>query len=76
MKRGGAAAEVVLVELVGRAEAAGEEAAPEGRVGDESDPEPAAGGQDLGLGIAAPERVLGLERGDRVNRVRAPERLG
>src|ERR671930_626479 len=40
------AAEVALVEFVGRAEAAGEKAAAERRVGDESDSELAAGGED------------------------------
>src|SRR5207247_775005 len=54
----------------------GEEAAPERAVGDEADPERAARGEDLLLRVAAPERVLGLERGDGVHRARAPERLG
>ena len=67
-KRGLRAPEVVLVELVGRREAAGEEAAPERRVGDEADAELAAGRQDLRLGVARPQRVLGLQRGDRVRR--------
>ena len=33
-------------------------------------------GQHLGLGIARPQRVLGLHGGDRVDGVRAPDRLG
>ena len=70
-----AAAEVLLVELVGRLEAAREEAAPERRVGDEADPELAAGGQHPGLGVAGPQRVLGLHGGDGVDGVRAADGL-
>ena len=69
------AAEVVLVELVGGAEAAAEEAAPERRVGDEADAELAQRRQDLRLDVARPQRVLGLHRGDRVDGVRAADRL-
>src|SRR4051794_8269214 len=69
------AAEVVLVE-VGRArEAAGEEAAPERAVGDEADAELADRRQDLVLGVARPQRVLALQRGDRVHGVGAADRL-
>ena len=70
-----AAAEVRLLEVVDRAEPAGEEAASERAVGDEADPELADGRQDLRLGIARPERVLGLQRRDRMDGVRAPDRL-
>ena len=38
-------------------------------------PQLAHGRQDLVLGIAAPERVLGLQRGDRMDRMRAADRL-
>ncbi len=38
-------------------------------------PSSRSGRQDLVLGIAAPERVLGLQRGDRVDRVGAADRL-
>ncbi len=72
---GPAAPEVVLVELLGRLEAAGQEPAPERRVGDEADPELAAGGENLRLGVAGPERVLGLDRGDRVHVVSPADRL-
>src|SRR3954453_6503132 len=70
------AAEVVVGEVGRRAEAAREEAAAERGVRDEADPELAHGRQDLGLGIARPQRVLGLQRGDRVNGVGATDRLG
>ena len=69
------AAEVVLGQVLARAEAAGEEAAAERAVGDEADPQLAQGRQDLVLGIAAPERVLGLQRRDRMGRVGAADRL-
>ena len=49
---------------------------PSGEYGDEADSELAARVEDLGLGVARPERVLGLQRGDRVHRVRAADRLG
>ena len=67
------AAEVALVQVVERAQGAGEEAAAERAVGDESDAELAQRGQDLLLGITRPHRVLGLQGGDRVHRVRPPD---
>ena len=76
MNRGPRAPEVALVQLVRRREAAGEKAAPERRVGDEADPQLAAGRQDLGLRVARPERVLGLHGGDRMDGVRAADRVG
>ncbi len=33
-------------------------------------------GQDLVLDVALPERIFGLERGDRMDRGGAPDRLG
>ena len=69
------AAEVVLQEVVRRAEATGQEAAPERRVRDEADAELAHRRQDLLLGIARPQRVLGLKRGDRVHGVGAADGL-
>ena len=70
-----AAPEVLLVEVVDRADPAGEEAAAERAVGDEADPELAHRRQDLRLGIARPERVLGLQRRDRMDGVRAANRV-
>ena len=55
---------------------AGQEPAPERRVGDEPDPELAQQRQDLLLRVAGPERVLGLQRRDRVGGVGAADRLG
>ena len=54
---------------------AGEEAAGEDAVGGDADPELAAGGEDLLLDSAREERVLDLQVGDRVHRVRATNRL-
>jgi len=53
-----------------------EESAAERTIGDETDPQLAHGRQDLVLDVAAPQRVFRLEGGNRVNRVRAPHRLG
>ena len=54
-------AEVRLVEIVDGAQGAGKEPSPERAVGDEPDAELAQGGQDLLLGVARPDRVLGLQ---------------
>ena len=67
------AAEVALVQVVERAHGAGEEAAPERAVGDEADAELAQRGQDLLLRVARPDRVLGLQGGDRVHGVGPPD---
>src|SRR5262249_49837580 len=53
----------------------GEEAASERAVRHEPDPELPARGEDAVFRIAAPERVLGLDGGDRVDGGCAPERL-
>ena len=55
---------------------AGEKTAGEDAVGGESDPELAAGRQDLVLDPARDQRVLDLQVGDGVNRVRTPHGLG
>jgi hypothetical protein len=70
------ATEVALRDLLGRAEATRQEATTERAVGDEADAELAGGRQDRVLHVARPQRVLGLERGDRMHLVRAPDRLG
>ena len=64
---------IVLVELVGRREPAGEKAATERAVRDEADAELADRRQHLGFRVARPQRPLGLQRGDRVDGVRAPD---
>src|SRR5204863_5692502 len=68
--------EVAIGDLLARPEPAGEEATTEGAVRNEADPELSTGRQHLGLRVAGPERVLGLNSGDRVHRVRAADRLG
>src|SRR5581483_9677767 len=70
------APEVVVVQLVRRGEATGEEAAAEWAVRDEPDAELAQRVEDVALEIARPDRVLRLQRGDRVHGMRAPDRLG
>ena len=75
VKRGPCSPEVVVVEVVGRLEAAGQKAATERRIRHEADPQLATGGEHLALDVAGPQRVLGLQRGDRMDRVRAPDRL-
>jgi hypothetical protein len=67
-------AEVVGREVLEAGEAAGEKSAAERAVGDEADAELAAGREDLVLDVAHPERVLGLQRGDRVDGLRAADR--
>jgi hypothetical protein len=52
-----------------------EKAAAERAVGDEADPELADRRQDLVLDVASPERVLALQGRDRVDGVRAADRL-
>lgn len=62
------AAEVVRIELlVGADEGAGEEAAPERRVRHEGHAQFGGGRHDLLLDVAAEQRPLGLEGGDRVD---------
>src|SRR6266545_2844691 len=63
------------LEIVHRADPPREEAASERAIGDEADSELTHSGEDLVLGIAAPKRVLGLERSDRVNGVGPANRL-
>src|SRR2546426_425213 len=65
------AAPVVRGEVLEAADLPGEEPAPERAVGHEPDPELAARGQDLVIGGARPQRILGLQRADRVHGVRA-----
>src|SRR5450830_1053276 len=69
-------AEIALVaHVVGRAEAAREEAAPDRGVGHEADAELAHGREQALLRVARPERVLGLQRRDGVHRVSTADRL-
>ena len=86
LDQGQVAGEVVALEsrrvapiIVGRqileaAETPGEEAASEWAVGDEADAERPAGAEDFLLGLAAPEGVFGLKRGDGVDRMRPFQR--
>src|SRR5439155_365499 len=73
LKPGIAAPPVVRGEVLVAPDLAREEAAPERAVRDEPDAQRSTGGQDLVLRVATPERVLRLERADRVRRVRAPD---
>ena len=69
-------APVVVGELLGRADLAGEEAVAERRVGNESDAQLAQQRQQFGLRVTRPQGVLGLQRGDRMHRVGATDRGG
>src|SRR3989475_10509698 len=75
LEAGREAAVVVGREVLEALDLPGQEAPPERAVGDEADPELATGGDEPVLRVAAPERVLGLHRGDRVHRARAAGRL-
>ena len=55
---------------------AGEEAAAERAVGHEADAELAADRQDVVLDVALPQRIFGLQRGDRMDGGGAAQRLG
>src|SRR5207245_1850005 len=69
------AAEVVLGILLRAFDAAGEEAAAEGAERDEADAELAQQRDEVPFEIALPQRVLALQRGDRMYRMRAADRL-
>ena len=68
------AAEVLVAQRVGL-DRAGQEPPAERGVGHQSDSELSQRIQDLGLGVAGPQGVLGLDRGDGVHGVGAPEQL-
>ena len=72
---GAVATEVGFVELVGRADAPGEEAATQRGIRYEADPELAYERQDLGLGVSGPQRVLGLQSRHRTYRMRPADGL-
>ena len=69
-------APVVVRELLGRTDIAGEKAVAERRVGNESDAQLAQQRQQFGFRVTGPQRVLGLQRGDRMHRVGAADRGG
>src|SRR6266545_40286 len=68
-------AEVVGVEPVRRPNRSGEESTAQGAEGDEPDAEFSHRGQDLPFRVTRPERILGLESRDWMDRVRSPDRL-
>src|SRR3954471_14803907 len=67
---------VVLWQILEAAQLAGEEAAAERAVRDEADAQFPDGGDELVLGVAAPQRVLGLQGGDRVYGMRPADGRG
>src|SRR5205814_2876411 len=69
------APDIVRGDVVDLLDVSGEEAAAERRVGDKADAELAARRQDLVLDVARPQRIFGLQRGDRMDRGGALERL-
>ena len=76
MKRGLCATEVAGLQVVGRGDGAGQEAATERRVGHQADAELTQEGQDLALHVPRPQRVLGLQGGDRVHGVGPTDGVG
>jgi hypothetical protein len=70
------AADVLGVERGHVGQRAGQETARHRAEGDEGHAQLAAGVQHGDLGVARPQRVLGLHRGDRVHRMRAAQRGG
>ncbi len=69
-----ALAEIVVVEHVQRPDGPGQEAAAQRGVRHEPDSELPQRGQQLALGVARPQRVLGLHGGHRVHGVRPADR--
>ncbi len=67
---------VFFRQVVERLITAGEKTAAQGAVGHESDPQLTRGTEDLVLGVSTPERILGLQRRDRLHVVRAADRCG
>ena len=67
-------APVVVGEVVDRADRAGEEAVTERRVGHEPDAELTQHREHAVFGVAGPQRVFGLQRGDRVDGVGSSDR--
>src|SRR5262245_27133166 len=67
-------AKVVAVEGGLHVDFAGEKAFAEGAEGDKTDAQFFERGNDLGLGLARPQRVFTLQGGDRLDRVRAADR--
>ena len=76
MKRGLWRRKSSAAEVVGRGDGAGQEAAPERGVGHQADAELAQDRQDLVLDVPGPQRVLGLQGGDRVHGVRPADGVG
>ena len=69
-------APVVVGEVVDGADLAGEQAVAERGVRDEPDAELTQQREDLGLDVAGPQRVLGLQGGDRLDGVGAADGVG
>jgi hypothetical protein len=68
------AAEVIGRQILGGLSAPGQESASQRTVGDEADAELTTGRQQSLLGIACPQRILRLQRRDRMHRVRTTNR--
>src|SRR5712671_998976 len=63
-------------EIVARLERAAQEPAPQRRIGHEADAEFLERRQNLLLDVAGPQRIFGLDRGERVRFVGAADRVG
>ncbi len=71
LKAGRGATVISLLEIFETSDLAGEKSAPERTEGHEADPQLAACLQHFVFRVARPKRILGLDCGDRMNRVRA-----
>src|SRR6185437_11222101 len=67
---------VIVGQMLGRANLACKKAVAERRVGDEPNAKLAQQGQQLGFRVTRPQRVFGLQRGERVYSVCASDRGG
>src|SRR5215213_4492972 len=66
----------VVLEVVGTLDPTRQEAATQGRIGDEADAELSNGRQYLLLHMPSPQAVLGLQGSEGMHRMRSPYRLG
>ena len=71
-----AAAAIGLGKIIHALDAPGEQAAPERRIGDVAHAEFLARGHDVFFNVAKPQRVFGLQRGQRMFGMRAAQCLG
>ena len=67
---------IVFPKIAEFSDGTGEEAATERAIGNETDAEFAQRGDNFFLGVALPQRIFRLQRGDRMHFVSAADRIG